>query len=254
MSRYADPSGTNHLRRESISVNNIGGAAAAVDVTITISKTWDTFWTEINQTDGRDIRVVDPDGTITAYRLATFNLSTRTCVIEVDGYVAPAGQMFQLFLYWNNTAASAQSSTFVGASMKTGYVNSCAPPGRIFVAGHERHRDTKPRNVVSKGADESVYLSVDFGGLLTRRSAPYAGYRDCEEISYASYVVLQADSPVGALIDAAKLRIIGGRYVQVYLTAGTSGTEYTVVVTVVTNEGQTFVKRMWLAVQNVDEQ
>ena len=89
------------LRRQSITVDTIGGGGT-VDITIAVPVDWDQFWNEINQTDGRDIRICDADGrTLLTYNLESFSLATRTLIIEVDAYAAPGLGMCQIWIYWN---------------------------------------------------------------------------------------------------------------------------------------------------------
>lgn len=253
---YDAASATQHGRRASVSVNNTGGSASAIDISITIPKEWDQFWTEINQTDGRDIRICDADGvTVLTYQLVGFTLATRTLSIEVDGYSAPAGEMCQLWLYWNNAAASSVAGSFVAAAAKTGTVHICEPAGKRIVATAERFKDQRPRNTLSKHSSESLYFTLDVGPLLNQRPMPYAfkGHRECEEIDYVSYRVLAAGVASGTMIDESLIRFVGGRYIQLILKAGSDGTGYTVEVTIVTTEGQTFVRNVWLEVRNTDE-
>ena len=254
MSHYSDY--TNRWPyRCAVAVDNTGGAASATDITITMPKDFDLFWSNINQTDGRDIRVCDADGrTLLVYQLTGFSLATRTVIIEVDGYAMPAAAMCQIWIYWGNASVSSAAGSFVAASAKTGYVMVAMPRGKIVPAIRENFRAVRPRSTVQKSTGESVYVTFDLRSMLTPRPVgqPFGGSLTHAEIDYVSYRVLNAGGAAGSLIDATKPRFLDG-YVSVYLTAGTVDTEYTVELTVVTTDEQTLLFFCWLSVRNPDE-
>ena len=237
-----------------VAVDNTGGAAAAIDITFTVPTDLNSFWSVI-QSDGDDIRVVDADGrTLLNYRLATFTYASRVCVIEVDNYAAPAGEMCQIWLVWGNSSASSAVSVFVGASMKTGYIATPAPWGKLVPAIRENFRSQRPRATLQKASGESIYFTLDLRTVLNRRrnGEPVGGDLRYEEIDYVSYRVTTGGAAQASMIDEAKIRFCM-EGVRLYLTAGSDGTEYVVEVTVVTTDLQTLIFYVWLSVRNSDE-
>lgn len=257
MSWYRDSSGVAHKRRASISVDNTAGSSGSIDVTITVPQDWDIFWSEVNQTDGRDIRVTGADGsTLVGYRLVGFSVSTRTLTIEVDNFVAPAGAMCQLWLYWNNASATSAAIVFVAASPKTGYIEVGAPVAPVYRAASESFKSTRPRNTASKQASETVYISVDVSAFLTGRiqgEGFVAGNQRYEEISHVSYRVLSGGSAQASMVSATRTRFIKGDIVMLYVTGGSDQSGYTVELTVTTTQGQVRMASIWLEVRTVDE-
>ena len=71
-----------------------------------------------------------------------------------------------------------------------------------------------------------------------------------EEISQAYYDVLDGGATQAAMQDATKTRI-SGPLVKVLVKAGTTGSDYIVVCTIVTTEGRTLQQRALLQVRNV---
>lgn len=258
MSWYRDASGVTHKRRASIAVDNTAGGAGSIDISIDIPRDWDIFWTEINQTDARDIRITGADGTTPLnFQLVGLDIATRTLSIEVDNFGAPAGAMCQIFLYWNNASAvSAAAAPFVAASPKDGYIEVCAPPAPVYRAGSEQFKGLRPRATISKQAAETLYIAVDVRAFLGTRFEG-EGYVDgnlrCDEISYVSYRVLTGGVAQGAMVNATKTRFIRGNYCMFYLTAGSDQSGYTVEITVTTTAGHVRLASLWLEVRTVDE-
>ena len=244
-------------RRRSISIDNTGGAGGAIDAEIVVPKDWDELWDNCNQTDARDVRICAADGfTLLSYNIEGFVLATRTLEIEIDGYTATAAGMLQVWIYWDNAAATdAAAGAFVPAAAKTGYIDVGGVRGLVTVAKPERFKDLRPRTTLSKATDDTIHHTFDLGGEMELRPfyAPYSKHLEMEEVDYVNYVVETAGGAQASMITAAKTRIVAGRFVHVDLKAGSDATDYTVVLTVVTTEGRTLTYRAWLAVRDVDE-
>lgn len=253
MGWYRD--GTNTWqRRYSVSVDNTGGGAGAIDITFTVPAGLEPFWTDID-TSGNELRVVDADGaTLLNYSISGFSKTNRTLTISVDGYTAPAAGMLQIFVYACASGAASGTAATVIVAAKTGYMETCGPASpRVIQARMGRPNETRPPSVLAKGSDETVFLWFDLGGLLPGRMVPLDGHSECDEIDYVSYVVNSAGTPVGAMKSATNTRYFAGRYVRVSVAAGTDGTDYTAVLTVNTTEGQVLCPRAWITVRDLDE-
>ena len=250
--RYTDFSARWPYRR-AVAVDNTGGSASATDITFSVPKDDELFWTTVNQTDGRDIRVCDADGfTLLTHQLTGFNASTRSVTIDVDGYAMPAAAMCQVWLYWGATGVSSAAGSFVAAGAKTGNVLACEPFGVIVPAIRENFRAVRPRATVQKATSENIFVTFDLRRALTSKAQPFGGGLEYAEVDYVSYRVLTAGGPVGAMADATKTRFFDG-FASVYITAGTVDTEYTIELTAVTTDGQTQLFFAWLSVRNPDE-
>lgn len=243
------------LYRRAVAVDNTAGSASATDITFSIPRDDELFWTTVNQTDGRDIRVVDADGsTLLTYQLTGFNAATRSVTIDVDGYAMPAAAMCQIWLYWGATGVSSAAGSFVAAGAKTGSIFASKPPGVIIPAIRENFRRLRPSATVQKATGESIFVTFDLRGALTSKvdGQPFGGGLEYAEVDYVTYRVLTAGGPAGTMIDVTKTRYFDG-FVSVYLTAGTVDTEYTIELTAVTTDGQTQLFFAWLSVRNPDE-
>ena len=240
-------------KRASISVDNVGGAAGAIDITATIPAEWDDFW-DVVDASGNELRVCGNTGTTKlTYALSGFNKTNRTGTIQVKSYNAPAGGMLQIFLYWAAPGAAAGSAVVALAAPKTGYIETCGPAnGNIVRAGQPRPNDDRPPKQIAKGTDESRYLWFDIRNILAARLTPGNGKLLCDEISYASYTVTLAGVAQAGMIDATKTRFYDG-FVKVLLKAGTTGVDYTVVPLLTTTEGEVLAPRAWLRVRDQKE-
>ena len=240
-------------RRASVSVDNTAGAGGVIDIEFTIPATFDQFWSEIDAA-GAELRICDADGTTKlTYALSGFNKTTRAGTFQVDGYTAPAAGMLQLFAYWNSSGAAAGSAAVVIAAPKTGYVQDCGPPPDVVLVTMQRPGDTKPARKTQKGSDETRRIAFDLGPSLQRRRAPSAKRHHCDEIDYATYAVNLAGTPQAAMVTATRTRFYAGRLVIVEIKAGTSASDYTIVVTVRTTEGDTLGARALLQIKDQSE-
>ena len=247
-------SGYPFRRRASISIDNTAGAAGPIDATVSIPVTLDEFWDTIDSS-GIELRVTDADGvTVLPYSLASFNKTNRTGTIEIDGYTAPAAGMLQVFLYWDATGAPTGAVATVIAAAKTGYIETCGPAtiDRIK-AGPLRPGDTRPRQMIGKATDETRDVWIDLASWIPRRSMPFQGRYECDELDYATYVCTAAGASQAGMVDATKTRYYAGRFLRVRVLSGADGTDYTLTPTVRTVEGLVLTPRSWLKVRDQDE-
>jgi hypothetical protein len=239
-------------RRAPIAVDNTGGSVGNIDITCVVPKDWDDFWNNVNQVDGRDIRVTDSDGkTLLVFDLNGFDVSTRTLTLEVDNYAAPAAAMLQLWVYWGNASANTAAASFVASAPKTGTIWLAAPGFPAITVTEERPRDTKPANKLAKQASTQTWVWWNLDAVLLKREFANAQDRLLEEIAYVSYVINLNGTPQ-SMTDVTLTRYIDG-WVAVFVKAGTTGSNYTVALTVTTSEGRTLVFSAELNVRTVSE-
>lgn len=242
--------------RWALTVDNTGGAAGTIDASGAIPTDWDFFWLTINQTDGRDIRVVDADGkTLLTYELAGIDVANRTLTIEVDNYAAPEGGMCTLWLYWGATGVSTASTAVVPASAKAIYVELANPNTAIrkVVCRPPPSGQTKPEGVITKASDETVFLWLDVRALLQNRLDPDTNRRFLEEIDYADYEMYSADGTTAqnAMESKTSTRIEDG-WIKVRISGGTTATDYICTLTIGTTSGQILKPRVLVRVRDVN--
>lgn len=243
---------TSWKQRAPISLDRTGGTGSA-DATVSLPATWDRFWSGVSSNSGDDIRITDSDGlTLVTFDLDSFSKSGRTGTLEIDNYSVSTVGMYQLWLYWNSSGASTAVTPFVPATPKTGYIDPGLPT-RLFRYRPERYGATVPRDTFVKASAEQVKIAVDFGAALQKARAPVNGHFDLEEIQYATVDVQTGGVSTGTAFDVTKTRILLGGRVSCLIKGGSSGTDYTVIVTVTTTLGNVFEKRVRMSVRNVVE-
>ena len=254
MGWYREAGAYSWRRRASVSVDNTAGGAGAIDITFALPVAWDEFWTEIDAA-AAELRVADADGsTKLVYSIATFDKTARTGTVSVDGYVAPAAGMLQIFVYWNASGAAAGTAATVIAAAKTGYIEVCGPAGPDLVrALLARPNETRPRKQIAKGSDETRDVWIDLGPQLSGRVVPFAEHMNCDEIDYATYAVNLAGAAQAAMVSATLTRFYAGRYMRVRILGGTTALDYTLVPLVRTVEGPILAPRAWVRVRDLAE-
>lgn len=248
--------GINPGQRVSITIDSTASAATG-DVQILIPDTFSPFWEKIDAS-GYELRVTAADGvTVLSYKLASFNKTTRAGYIQIDDFAPAEATVCQVWLYFDMSGAPDKSTAFVYAASKTGYIYLGAP-GPATPALPERPGDAVPRDALAKVAAESRWFWFDFGPRLQRRFVAFDGYDQWEEIYSVSYDVQAGGVSQAAMITATSPKIVGGRFVQVLVAAGTSGTDYTLICTAKTRyppdlTGQTLQARALLRVKDPKE-
>ena len=238
--------------RAPIAVNNSGGSASSQYITVSVPADMEEFWAHVNQTDGRDVRVTDATGSLVlSYELSGFSYASRTLTINIGPYTAPAGAVYQLWLYWGSSATSG-SVTVTTSTPKTGYIELGKPTELRMAVVPEREGDTRPRTVLAKPSTDTDWIWWDLRQILQHYLAPVANFLRLEEVSYISYVVNAGDAAQTGMVDATATRYIDG-WVRTLVKAGTSGDDYTVILTVTTSLGRTITARCWLKVRDVAE-
>lgn len=254
----------------SMTVDLRGWTSGAADVHCVVPQDWDAFWTGINATDGRDIRITDAEGNLLSFALHKTGgsaldagaITSRDCTIKIDGSVTPSGgssftptiaRMYQVLVWWGQSSVSAPTTGFVSTSTPaTGYILTYLPPHR-WVGRKERADALTLSSRMHKTTDEQVLVAVDVLELLGRRSSPTGGSYRAVEMRYASYEVQLAGVAQGSMVDASTLRFFGSRFVVFLLKAGTTATSYTISPTIVTTSGETLNPRAQLTVRDLRE-
>lgn len=228
------------------------------DYQIAIPADWSDFWDNVD-TNGYEIFVADGDGlTALSWKWSSFTKATRTGTLQIDNYIAPVTGVAQIFLYWGGmTGAADGAASFTAASVRSGYVDLGGRVGPV-AATPERPGDTKPRHVQTKAAGETIWVWLDLWSELVHRLAPSDSRVQWEEVDGVTYSVLLAGVAQGAMVSATAPRISEGRYVRVPVSGGTSGTDYTISVTIYTTipnqaSGRTLIRRVLLKVLDVSE-
>ena len=256
MSRYVESissTWTSWAYRIPVSVDCTGGGGT-IDIQFTVPADLELFWNNI-QADADDVRVCDADGsTKLVYQLSSFTLATRTCVIQVDGYAAPAAEMCQIWLYWGCSTATSGAGSFVAASPKTGYVMSNAPPPIRTRAQRDPFRAQRPGQVIQKATIEAFWVYVEYRHLLTQRYAgqPYGGGHELEEVDYVKVDPTTSGGAATSLTDETLIRFYPDG-VAIWLKAGADATAYTVPVAIYTVQGTVIRHTLWVQAQDTDE-
>lgn len=249
-------SGTVPTYRVSITIDSTASASAG-DVQILIPDTFSTFWDTVDAS-GNEIRVTAADGvTLLNYKLASFSKTNRAGYIQIDDFTPAEAKVCHVWLYYGMSGAASAAATFVYSASKTGYIY-LGQPGQVTKSIPERPGETQPRDVVSKTSAESVWLWFDFGPRLQARISPADGYFQFEEVYSAVYDVQLATASQAAMITTTSPKIVAGRFVQVLVSAGSSGSDYTVICTVNTRippdlTAQTLQARAIIKVRNPAE-
>lgn len=226
------------------------------DVTITVPPGLDAFWSTTTgiQSDGDDVRVVGADGTLLSYKASSFTYASRVLVLDIDNLSVTEGAN-QIFIYWGNSTVSSGAASFATGATLTGYVDLARPTGPTISLQPERPGDVRPRQQIAIASTDDRYFWVDMRPLLMGAFDKVNSHTLLEEASYVTYIVNDsATGPKTGMVNATKTRFVDG-FVRVLIkgTGGTDGSDYTLIVTIVTTEGQTITARAWIKVRSVDE-
>lgn len=249
-----DSNGNRFTDRMSVAVDNSGGSAGTIDWTMTIPAFADSFWTDI-RSSAQDLRVTAADGcTLLTFEAASFNSTTRTVTLEVDNDTAEAGAVLQRWVYWGNADVSSVSTTVAPAgTIRTGYLELGRPTYHQVKVRPERPDSTRWQGRIQKSSTEQIWVFFDVREALQYFLDAFGKKHHYEEVVYATYEVLAGASAQAAMVDATSTRFLDG-WVRVLVKAGSSGTTYTLSLTIVTTLGRTLNPRCGIVVRNVSEE
>lgn len=246
-----------------ITVDARAWVAGAAEVSITVPADWDAFWTQINQTDGRDIRVLNAAGdTPLTYDVVdtgggafgAADITARSCKIRISGWTPPAAAMCRLVLAWGQASATSGAGSPTTVSPLNGYILVAAPQ-QGWTALPVRADVTTPAVRVQKTAAEAITYAVSFLPWLRGRLGQYARVSVGTSLSYATYVITNGGSSAGlsGMIDLSKIRFLGADTVVVIAQAGVTATNYMIAVTATTTDSQTIEAAAELVVRTLQE-
>lgn len=265
---------TTFLKRMEITVPNVAGDAT-IDVNVVIPPEWDDLWTNltaIGDTAGLSLRVVASNGvTLLNYSVddgagGAWSTSARTGRIQIDGVAvtATANTVISFWVYYYVTATTASGATATTiASAKTGYIDLGRPGPKSHVMRPLPVGATVPPKSYQKAAGESEDIWVDLSAILERSaSAQREKLRHEEPKHMIVTAVDEGGTPTTALYTVTACRWVqqpdGRMYARIRVTAGSSGTNYTIIVTITTcipnvGDHRVLVERFGLHVQDVQE-
>lgn len=238
-------------------------SSSANNVTVTIPKDLDAFWLAV--TAESEIRILAADGVTKAtYEIdngsgSTFDgtaITNRTGRIKIGSYTRASAAMCRMVLAWapqGGTPSTGGTSVSLSTPV-TGYLAQ-EQPRNVIRARPEPVGALVPSPRVQKGSGETLLLAVDVTALLpTRDAGSYGGGDGIGGLSYASYAAVDSNSsPYSSMVDAASLRFLGDWGVSFTVTAGVSGTVYTVIPTLITttSPAETYTPKVQVSVRDV---
>lgn len=244
-----------YKKRQIVGVDVFGGSgsSATIDIEIEIPKDWDTFWEEI-RSDMLDVVVTNPLGELLSFaRKAGANYSTRTLVLQVDGYASNHdNSMNALFVYYGNASETTDHTVSVTiSSAKNGYILLERPYARIVQGRGGQSATDAPVTSFNKGVSEEIDIFFLTSGFLGKR---VANYNDRDGFEAIDYVQIFSYNNLGvndaARYDVADTRL-GNNFIRARHKAGGDGENYAPTVQIFTTEKQTLESRCILRVKNL---
>ena len=243
--------------RAPLSIDNISGSGM-IDARITIPTAFDAFWAD-TRADGFDVVVTDSDGvTALTYQRQTWTPASKAGVLEINDW-APnnADCVAVAWVYWGNASAADGSSSFTASSPNTGILQLAAPGAIRVRAIREAPGALKPSQVITKGSQETLHVWADVSPLLGGRSLVGNGSPRLDEVASVQVGVFDGGVSQAAMFEAGASMVIEDRagrcWVRVRVKAGSSGTDYTLQIKIITTTGETHTPRYLLRVRDVSE-
>lgn len=237
-----------------VAIDNTSGATT-IDATITVPIDAELFWSKV-ETDGHDVRFTGSDGvTVLAYNRATWNHGNRSAVFNVDSVTCGSNDATAvMFMYFGNSAASDGSTSPTITGAKTGTIElACHTGGQTVLLAPFSPGETIAQQKITKSSTEEVDIWVDCRRALQARCQSYEKSRRYEEIDYVGVQVTSSGTDDTGRYDESKTTVSDPGWVKVRLKSGTSGTDYTLVVTIGTSTTRVLQARALLDVQDIDE-
>tara|TARA_R100000234_G_scaffold56126_1_gene33812 strand:+ start:309 stop:1064 length:756 start_codon:yes stop_codon:yes gene_type:complete len=237
-----------------VSINNTSGATS-FDATITVPFDAQIFWSNV-ENDGHDVRFTSSDGmTVLAYNRATWNYSDRVAIFNVDSVPCASNDATAImFMYFGNSSASDGSTSPSISSAKTGSIELASHVGgQTVVLRPFRAGETIAQQKISKTSNEEIDVWIDCRRALQKRSVAFNKSRRLEEVDYIQVQVLANGSDQSGQYDESKTTLSDPGWVKCRLKAGSSGTDYTLAVTIGTSQTRVLQARAIVDVQDIDE-
>lgn len=231
-----------YRRRSAICVDTVNRAGSSGDIQITIPTDWDEFWqtfSDLSDTNGYSLRVTLGDGkTVATYAFSgAFNLTTRTCVIQIESpTLATSGDFGILFLYWDPTSIDDNGAGSVTYSADyTGVIRLSGPSGcHVYRAEPHQINSTQPATRISKTQDEDLWVWLDVTDCLMLRAGgdQYVSRSDYEEIFDFEVDVTDGGASQAGMLStdwgACCYTADGRKWIRAFIQGGSDGTDYTI--------------------------
>ena len=244
---------SNWALRLPVSINNLGGSGT-IDATLTVAQDVAVFWDNV-KSDGFDVRFADRSGNaLLAYNRAAFNYSAKTATFDIDSItVGNSDSTAAIYMYFGNAGATDGSTSPTITSAKTASLELAAPGSPRVNLAPFRPGETIAQQRLTKAALEEIDVWIDCRTALQRRSKASEGSTRYEEIDYITVAVLSSGVDDAGRHDETKTTISDPGWVKVRVKGGSSGSDYTLVVTVGTSQSRVLEARAIVDVQDIDE-
>ena len=222
------------------------GGTADKDVTVTVPKTLDLFWTTIGS-DGHDLRITDADGfTVIEHKRTTFNHANRSLTIDILGdagnvkWQAQQSSIAWLWAYVGDADASDSAVSTSPSAQLTGRMTAEAAAEVIRVDDPTPDR-ARPDNRRAKSSTERRAFWFDFSPALRIAQRPYSERLEFEEINFVEVSSVSGGSAASIEVEAST-RFAGQGLVRVVVAGGSDGADVTLIVkaTTITPNDSTF--------------
>jgi len=236
-----------------VSINNLSGSGT-IDSSVQIGPDVALFWDNVRG-DGFDVRVTDKDGiTPLAYNRQTWNYSSKLAQFDVDSISAGnSDATVVIFLYFGKAAATDGSTSPTISGAKTGSIQLAASSTPVVVLTPFRPGETVCQQRVTKTSAEEIDVWVDCRRALQSRVTANQDSLRLEEISYVTVEVLSGGTDDAGRYDESLTRISDPGWAMVRVKGGSSGSNYTLSVTIGTSLTRVLQARAIVDVQDIDE-
>lgn len=254
MSWYKDLSASQaYKRRWPITVYN-SGAQGNYNVSVTLPTAWDEFW-DLVQSTGYDLRFTRGDGlTVLTHERQTWTYASHTGVFDLSTVPLAGAGVTLLWVYWGQASAADTTSAGI-ATTKTGQV-SLHRPTEVYRYRPSTPGNTRPRDSIAKTAAEKRLVWVDYSAALGRRAGVGNKHDSYDELASIVLGVTAAGADQSAMYDQSEIVAVGRNVplVGLWVQAGTTATDYTIVGTMTTAESLVHEYRARLQVRTTSEQ
>jgi len=236
-----------------VTVNNTSGATT-FDASITVPVDCSLFWNAVAST-GNDVRFTKSDGvTPLAYNRRVWTYANNSGEFDIDAATCASNDATAVvFMYFGNASAGDGSTSPTISSAKTGSIELACHSGQTVLLVPFRPGETIAQQVVTKSSTEEIDVWIDCRRALLTRCEAFESSARLEEIDYAAVQVLSGGSDDAARYDESKTRLIDPGFLKVRIKAGSSGTDYTLSVTIGTSLTRVLQARAIVDVQDIDE-
>ncbi len=246
------------------------------DAQVVLPATLTHLWAVLNgSTD--EILVTQADGvTELAYKLtdklftgaaavADRNVGIQVQAVPIRYGTDGKGRLQRFRIYYGLSGYTQSLTAFTASSPLTGTIELGAAPqsARTIVVGPSPPGATLAPATLAKTSEESLYVWLDVSAFLAKRTRPYAKSLAYEEVlellndaETAGMREISGGTTTRTMVDVEKCSVttLGRRtWIKVYVTGGTDGTDYALIIPFRTTLGQTLQARFRVQVRDVDD-